>query len=317
MKVYDTKEIRNIALIGHGASGKTTFAEAALHTIGLTGRMGKIEDGNTKSDFLEDEIARQISIGNALLQGVWNEKKLNIIDTPGYADFVGEVICALRAVDVAVIFVDAVNGLEVGTETAWELCEKYDKPRFFVVNRAGKEHAKAEEVLAAIQGRFGIHAIPVQIMVNPGVGLDKIVDIVSMKQYSYALNGNGKGKITDIPDNLLSKAEEYHEKLIEAAAESDDTLMEKFFESGLTAEEIAGGIKRSIINKTLYPIVFTDAYTNVGIDLFMNLVADSAPSPADIPAIKAQKGSGTIDLVSSKDAPLSMLVFKTDRKSVV
>ncbi len=311
MKVYDTKEIRNIALIGHGASGKTTFSEAALNTIGLTGRMGNIEDGNTKSDFLEDEIARQISIGNALLQGVWNDKKLNIIDTPGYADFVGEVICALRAVDVAVIFVDAVNGLEVGTETAWELCEKYDKPRFFVVNRAGKEHAKAEEVLAAIQERFGIHAIPVQIMVNPGVGLDKIVDIVSMKQYSYALNGNGKGKITDIPDNLQSKADEFHEKLIEAAAESDDTLMEKFFESGLTAEEIADGIKRSIINKTLYPIIFTDAYTNVGIDLFMNLVADSAPSPADMPAIKAQKGSGTIELVPSKDAPLSMLVFKT------
>jgi len=311
VKVYDTKDIRNIALLGHGSTGKTTFTEAMLYTAGVTSRMGRIEDGNTKSDYLEDEISRQISINASLVQLEWNDCKMNVVDTPGYADFVGEVICGLRAVDVGVVFVDAVSGLEVGTETAWELCEKHDKPRFIVVNRAGKEHSKTEEVVKAIRERFGIHTLPIQIAVNPGVGFNRIIDIVTMKEYTYEVDGNGKGKEGDIPEELKSAAEELHEKLIEAAAESDDTLMEKYFESGLTPEEVASGVKQAILNKTLFPIVLTDAYTNVGVDLFMNLLKGSAPSPADTPAVVAGKGGEDMELRPSNDAPLGMLVFKT------
>lgn len=311
MKVYDTKDIRNIALLGHGSAGKTTLSEAIAHTAGITSRMGRIEDNNTKSDYLEDEISRQISISTSLLQIEWQDNKLNIIDTPGYADFVGEVISGLRAADAAAILIDAVTGLEVGTETSWEICEKNEKPCFIVINRSGKEHAKTEEVLKSIQERFGIKALPIQIPVNSGVGFNSIVDIVTMKEYTYKIDRNGKGTVGDISENNSAAAEELHEKLIEAAAESDDSLMEKFFESGLTPEEISSGVKQAIINRTLFPIIFTDAYTNVGVDLFMNLLIGNAPSPADMPAVTGKKSGSEIELTPSGDAPLSMLVFKT------
>ncbi|MBT4482575.1 MAG: elongation factor G, partial [Candidatus Latescibacteria bacterium] len=311
MKTYGTKDIRNISLIGHSASGKSSLAEAMIYTSGVTNRMGKVEDGNMKSDYLEDEISRQISIGTSLLQIEWEEKKLNIVDTPGYADFVGEVISGLRAVDAAVLLVDAVSGLEVGTETSAELCKKYDKPVFIIINRIGKEHADLDKVVNSLKNRFGIKALPIQIPVNPGIGFNKIVDIVSMKEYTYDIDGKGKGKTGDITGDLGSKAEEMHEKLIEAAAESDDTLMEKYFESGLTPEEIGTGLKKAIQNRTLFPVLFTDALTNVGVDLLMKLLAGSAPSPADIPDIVGKKGKTEIELKASDDAPLSMLVFKT------
>ena len=310
MKVFETKDIRNIALLGHGASGKTTLTEAMLYTSGAINRMGRIEDGNMKTDYLDDEISRQISINAALVQTEWQGRKLNVMDTPGYADFVGEVIGSLRATDFSVVVVDAVTGLEVGTETAWELNDKMDKPRMIVVNRSGKEHSKAIDVLNAIQQRFGMKALPIQIPVNPGVGFNRIVDIISMKESAYQIDGNGKGTVADISGNLKDEADELHEKLIEAAAESDDTLMEKFFDSGLTTEEVSGGIKKAILERTLIPIVFTDAYTNVGVDLLMKLLVESAPAPSDMSPVKAKRTSGEISLAPSVDSPLAMLVFK-------
>ncbi|HUT62332.1 MAG TPA: GTP-binding protein, partial [Anaerolineae bacterium] len=202
MKVYDAKNIRNIALLGHGAAGKTTLAEAALYTSGAIGRMGKIENGNTKSDYLEDETNRQISISTSLMQFEWGQCKINLIDTPGYADFVGEVICGISAIDSVMILVDAVTGLEVGTETSWGICEKNKTPRILVINRTGKEHAATDDVLKSIQERFGIRALPIQIPVNPGIGFNKIVDFVSMKEYTYDVDGNGKGKAGDISDDM-------------------------------------------------------------------------------------------------------------------
>jgi elongation factor G len=311
VKAYDTQSIRNFALLGHGTSGKTTITEAILHTTGATNRMGLVEDGNTHSDFLDDEISRQISIGTTLIQAEWNDSKLNVVDTPGYADFVGEVICGIRVADTAGIVVDAISGPEVGTETAWSLCEERDKPRFFIINRTGKEHADALKVLDAITERFGIRALPIQIPVNPGESFNKIVDIISMKEYTYDLNGSGIGKVTDISDDLKDEAEELHEKLIEAAAESDDSLMEKFFESGLTPEEVRKGVKAAIVNRSLYPVFFTDALSNVGVDLLMNHLVDSGPSPADMPPIKAENGDEIIELAPTADAPLGILVFKT------
>ena len=207
MKVYDTRAIRNIALVGHGASGKTTLSEAILYNTGVTKRMGRIEDGNTKSDYIEDEISRQISISNSLLQTEWQNCKLNIVDTPGYADFVGEVISGIKAIDTVVICVDAIAGLEVGTETAWELCDTYDKPRMIVVTRSGKEHSKASEIMKSIQERFGIKALPVQIPGNPGVGFNRIIDIISMKEYTYKIDGNGKGSASDISGDFTSSAD--------------------------------------------------------------------------------------------------------------
>ncbi|MFC1606661.1 elongation factor G [Candidatus Latescibacterota bacterium] len=312
MKVYESKDIRNIALLGHAASGKTTHAEALLYTSGAIGRMGKIENGNMKSDYLEDEISRQISISTSLLQLEWNDTKINVIDTPGYADFIGEVICGLVAADTALIHIDAAHGLEVGTELSWDLCEKSDVPRVMVVSRSGKEKVKVDEVLKAINERFGIRALPVQIPVNPGEGFNRIVDIISMKEYTYELDGNGKGKVSDISDEYKDSADEYHEKLIEAAAESDDSLLEKFFESGLTPEEVADGIKKAIKERSLYPIVFVDGYTNVGADLVLNLVKDVAPSPVEMETkIGKKSGDEDIELLASNDAPLSIQVFKT------
>ena len=311
MKVYETKNIRNVALIGHGSSGKTTLAEAIAFSVGTVGRMGTIEDKNTKSDYLPDELDHQISISTSLLQFEWDGVKINVVDVPGFADFVGEVICGIRAVDASAIFIDALTGLDIGTETAWELSEKHEKPSFFVVNRSGKEHAKVADVVGEMQKRFGIKALPIQIPVNPGEGFNTIIDIITMKQYTYELHGKGKGAASDIPDTLAAQSEELHEKMIEAAAESDDALMEKFFDSGLTPEEVAAGVKQAIINRTLVPIIFTDAATNVGVDLFLDMLKNSAPSPADMPPATAKKGGDTIELKPSNDAPMSMLVFKT------
>lgn len=311
MKVFETKAIRNIVLTGHGASGKSTLTESVLYTTGIINRMGKIEDGNTKSDYIEDEIARQISISNALIQTEWQNTKINIIDTPGYADFVGEVISGLRAADTSVICVDAITGLEVGTETAWELSDQREKPRMIVITRAGKEHSKAADVLASIQERFGRKALPVQIAVNPGVGLNKIIDIVSMKEYTYDLDGNGKGKVSDISGDYADEAESLHEQLIEAAAESDDSLMEKFFEEGLTPEEIISGVRKAIVTRSLIPILFTDAYTNVGTDLMLKLIAECAPSPSELPPVVVKEGDNDIELVCSNDSDLAVLIFKT------
>ncbi|MDP2984101.1 MAG: elongation factor G [Candidatus Latescibacter sp.] len=311
MKVYDTRDIRNVVFLGHGASGKTTMTEAILFTSGATPRMGKIDEGNTKSDYLEDEIARKISISASIVQTEWQGRKLNIIDTPGYADFVGEVICGMRGADCAVITVDALTGLEIGTETVWDLCENRKKPLVILVNRAGKEHSKAIDVLKAIQDRFGNKALPIQIPVNPGPGFNRIVDIVSMKEYIYQVDGNGQGTAGEISANLKSDAEELHEKMIEAAAESDDTLMEKYFEAGLTPEEIGGGIKKAIQDRTLFPVLFADAFTAVGVDLVMKLIADSMPSPAEMPGIKARKTGGEIELKPSNGSPLAIQVFKT------
>ena len=312
MKVYDTKDIRNIALLGHSASGKTTLAEAILFTAGAINRMGKIENGNTKSDYLDDEISRQISISTSLMQLEWQNAKINVIDTPGYADFVGEVICAVSAADAGILVIDALVGLEVGTETAWGLCEDKELPRIIVVNRTGKENVKIDVVLNAIHDRFGIKALPVQIPVNPGVGFNRIVDIITMKEYTYDIDGKGIGITGDISDTQKATAEEYHEKLIEAAAESDDSLMEKYFESGLSPEEISSGIKKAILNRTLFPVVFTDGHSNVGADLLLNLVKDSTPSPADMRSVMSKKsGGGEVELLPSNDAPLAIQIFKT------
>ena len=179
------------------------------------------------------------------------------------------------------------------------------------INRAGKEHSKTDEVLNAVQERFGIKALPVQIAVNHGPGFNRIVDIISMKEYTYEISGKDQGKVSDIGDDVKDMAEELHEKLIEAAAESDDTLMEKFFDTGLTPEEVTGGVKKAILEQSLYPVIFSDAYTNVGVDLFMNLLIGSAPSPADMPSVVADKNGQEIELKPSVDAPLGMLVFKT------
>jgi len=312
VKVYDAKNIRNIALLGHGAAGKTTLAEAAIFTSGAIGRMGKIENGTTKSDYLEDETTRQISISTSLMQFEWEQCKINLIDTPGYADFVGEVICGISAADSVMILIDAVTGLEVGTETSWEICEKNKIPRILVINRTGKEHAATDDVLKSIQDRFGIRALPIQIPGNSGVGFNKIVDFVSMKEYTYDVDGNGKGKAGDISDDMKSTAEEYHEKLIEAAAESDDSLLEKFFESGLTPEEVSRGVKKAILERKLYPVIFTDGFSNVGTDLMLNLINESMPSPSDKSNYTGKRSSGDdIELQPSNDAPLVMRIFKT------
>lgn len=308
MKVYETKAIRNFAVLGNGASGKTSFSEAVLFSTGAVGRIGKIEDGNTKSDYTEDEIARKTSITTSLLQSEWNGFKINMLDTPGYSDFIGETICALRAADFCVIIIDALSGIEIGTENAWELVEKSQKPTIFVVNRVGKEHAKAEAVLASIQQRFGIKAVPVQIPVNPGVGFNSLVDLISMKQYTYK---DGKGTISELSEDIASKAAELHEKLVEGAAESDDTLMEKFFDTGLTHEEFSLGIKEGILNKSLIPILFADAYTNVGTDLFLKFITDSAPSPSDVKPPMAKKSGAEIEIKTSNDEHLVLQVFKT------
>ena len=208
MKEYTPDLIRNIALIGHGNAGKTSFAEALLYASGMTNRLGKVEDSNTTSDFQPDEIERKISISASLLHCEWKGIKLNIIDTPGYSDFTGEVKCGLKVTDTALVFLKAVEGLEVGTEIVWEYTKEYKNGSIFIINKLDNENADYEKTVNAAKERFGNDVFPIQFPVKQGLGFEEIVDVLRMKSFKYARDGKGKYAEIDIPANLKSKADE-------------------------------------------------------------------------------------------------------------
>ena len=314
MKEYQTEEIRNISFAGHGSTGKTTLSEAVIYTTGTFNRQGEVEKGTTHSDYNEDEIARKISISTSLLHGDWKGTKINLIDTPGYDDFNGEVLSGLRASDTTLILIDAIAGVEVGTETVWEFTGNYDQARAFFINRTGKEHANYDSVLRKLKDRFGHQVIPVLLPINPGPGFNGVVDIVTMKAYTYEPGGKGKGKEIAIPDELKDRVDELREKVIEAAAESDDLLMEKYFEGEeLSGEEIIAGLREAMLAKTFYPVFCGDALENVGADRLLDHIVGFFPTPASISPIKAKRASGDeeIDVPVAIDSNTTLLIFKT------
>ncbi|MFQ5771921.1 MAG: GTP-binding protein, partial [bacterium] len=225
MKEFNSINIRNCAIIGHATVGKTILSDAMLYTAGEINRLGSIEDGSTTSDYNADEIERNISINMSLLHCSWKNCKINILDTPGYSDFIGEVKGTLRVAELGMVVLNAVAGVEVGTESVWKIADEYHKSRLIFINRLDKEHANFNQALATAQERFGNKVLVFQIPLHPGEDFESFIDILKMVLVKYETNGSGKHSTSDIPEDIKAQAEELREKIIEMAAENDDQLL--------------------------------------------------------------------------------------------
>ena len=306
-----TKDIRNIALVGHSATGKTLLADAFLLNAGTINRLGSIQEGTTTSDYSQEEIDRQISLRASLMHVIQNGVKLNILDTPGYMDFSGELAAVSYVADAAVLTVDATsNGIEVGTELAWEALEKNNVSPFFAVSMLDKEHTHFDEVVSTLQNRFGDRVFPTQFPINEGPAFHSIVDVLKKKMLSF----DDKGNYTedDIPSEYQGQVGELFEKLVELVAESDDALLEKYFEEGeLSEEEIAKGLKSAIASRTLYPLVCVSSTKNIGVTRLAEVLAELAPAPAA--EIKAKNAGSSDEIVVKVDAaePTSLFIYKS------
>ena len=278
MKVFTTDKIKNIGVVAHGGAGKTSLTEAMLFNAGATNRLGRVDDGNTVADYHPEEIKRKITINTALAPLIWNDYKLNILDTPGYSDFIGDVKSALRVIDSLIITVCAVSGVEVQTEILWDSAVEQNLPRFIYINKMDRENANFDRVLNQINDHFDGLITPFQLPIGSENNFKGIVDLVSLKALFY--EENGKAKESDIPSELEDLAHEYHEKLIEAAAEGDDELLMKYLEGEeLSVEEIHLGLQKGVKENKIIPVFCGSALNNIGITAFLDNLVEYAPGP--------------------------------------
>ncbi len=311
MKDYKTENLRNVGLFGHGGSGKTTITEAMLFNTGVLDRFGKVEDGTTATDFDPEEIKRKISISAATAPCEWKENRINVIDTPGYFDFVGEVVASLKVVDGVVVAVDSIGGVEVGAEKAWDLIAEGKKAGMFFVNKLDRENASFSKVVEQLREVFGNKVIPFTLPIGVEAGFKGVVDIIDMKAKIREGNKTVDG---DIPADLKDEIEEYRNMIIEAAAQTDEGLMEKFFGGEeLTNEEIVKGLRLGVINGDVVPVLCGAASKNIGIDLLMDMVLNYMPSPSDAAASEALnvKSGQKVKVAVDMNAPFSAQVYKT------
>ncbi len=307
MKEYTTEFIRNIALVAHGSAGKTMMAEAFLHFSGATTRLGKIDDGTTTSDYDEEEIRRKISLYTTLIPVEYRDFKINVLDAPGFTDFVGEVVSALSVSDGALILVDSVAGMEVGTEVAWRYADEFNLPRLVVVNKLDRENANFAKALSTVKSFSGTRLVKLQIPIGEKHDFKGVVDLLSMKAYM----GDGK-TVTDIPADVKPAADEARNQLVEAAAEGEDALLEKYLESGeLTQDELLRGLKSIVRNGNYIPVLCAAGGHEIGIAPLLNAVVDLMPSPAERAAITVQGKSGEEKLTVSDTGPVALYVWKT------
>ena len=308
MKEYTTEKIRNIALVSHSSAGKTMLAEALLHFTGATTRLGSIKDGSTVSDFEEEEIRRGLSLSTALIPVEYQDHKINLLDTPGYTDFVGEVISALYVADGAVVLVDAVAGIEVGTEVAWSYADKFGRPRFLLINKMDRDNANFQKMLTQAQETFDARFIPVQLPWGEGEAFQGVIDLLTMKAYA----GAGT-EAQDIPAELADAAEEARMALVEAAAEGDDSLLEKYLEGEeLTADEVVRGLKAVVMSGDYVPVFVAAGEKEIGLAPLLEAMIALMPSPAEAPALPAENAKGEpVELTADDSGPLAAYVWKT------
>ena len=306
---YDTKNLRNVALLGHPGSGKTSFTECMLFEAGDIKRIGSIEERNTQSDYTNLEKERGNSIFASLTHAEWKDSKINILDTPGFDDFIGEVVSALKVADTGLMVLNAQNGVEVGTELIWDHVVRYETPCLFIINQMDSEKADYEATLQQAQDRFGEKVIPVQYPIEGGVGFNKIVDALRMVMYVFP-DGGGKPEKLPIPESEIQRAQEMHNVLVEAAAENDEGLMERFFEEGtLTEEELTEGLRIAIAHQDIFPVFISAATRNMGSGRIMGFINDVCPSPADRPDAKLLDSDQK--LACDSDAETTVLIYKT------
>jgi elongation factor G len=307
MKEYTTENLRNVVMLGHGSSGKTSLTEAMLYVSGEINRLGRVEDGTTVADYDEEEIRRNISLSLALVPVEWKKCKVNILDTPGYTDFIGEVVSAARVADLAMILVDAVSGVEVGTELAWKYANQYDLPRMVVINKMDRENANFPQALQALRDTYDVNFFPLQLPIGSQSEFAGVVDLVQMKAFM-----GPDGDVTEIPDDLVAEAEDARIQLVEAAAEGDDELIMKYLEGEeLTPEEIQQGLKAAMLNGTAVPILAASSTQVLGIRTLLNAITAYGPSPDERGPVIAEGPAGEEEIEPNELAPLAALVFKT------
>ena len=307
-----TQKIRNIALIGHGGAGKTSLAEVLLYNSGVINRIGRVEDGNTAMDFEPEELKRQNSISSSFHQFTYNQCKVNLIDTPGDQNFVSDTRLSMQAADAAVVVIDAIDGVKVQTEQAWEFADEFGMPRLIFINKVDRERADFQRVFEDAREIFSIKPILLQLPIGKEDDFKGVVDLLEKKAYVY--DGSGKKKAADIPADMKDAVESEHEALIENIAEANDALVEKYLEGEtLTREELAGALKKGIMERLFVPVVCGSATKNIGIDLLSGLIADALPSPIDMPAKKGVEPDTENEVTrpAEPDAPFSALVVKT------
>jgi elongation factor G len=309
VKEYATDRIRNVGLVGHAAAGKTALAEAMLFAAGEISRMGSVDEGTTVSDYHRDEIERKNSITASVLHCNWKDYKINIIDMPGYSDFVGEVRAGMRAVDMALVVLNAQTGVEVGSETAWQTAIEYKLPRLLFVNRLDKENVDFDKVLNSAH-RLGDGVFPMMFPVSA----NEVIDLLRMKMVSF--DAAGKISLADIPAKWQGQANEWREKLIERAAESDDKLMEKFFEAGeLSDDEVMQGVRQGLSQASLVPLLCGVAPKLFGIQALLDFICEYGPAPDFRGEIEGRSaGKQSLKRRTTDDAQLAALAFKISPK---
>lgn len=312
MKLYDGNDIRNVALIGHLNSGKTSLAAAMAYTSGLTNRLTRVDEGNTLTDFDEEEIARKITISSAVLALEWKKTKLNLIDTPGFNIFTNEVRQALIAAEAALVVVDGVAGVEVQTEKTWSIAEEYGLARAFVINKLDRERADFDRALESIHANFGRHAVPIHLPIGKERDFKGIIDLITMKAYLYTPNGDGKAQEIEIPADMAEAAQQAHEVLVEAVAEGEDQLMEEFFETGtLPAEHIRDGLLEEMREGKVFPVLCASALTNVGTTQLLDFLTEYMPAPTKHAPVKATQNGQPVERRITAEGPTTLFVFKT------
>jgi elongation factor G len=311
MRVYDASGLRNLALVGHSGSGKTQLASAVLYDAQMVNRFGQVDDGTTVTDFDEEEIARKHTLSSSLAYAEWNKFKINLIDTPGVANFLSDARAALRVADAAVVVVDAVAGVMVSTEKVWAVAEELKLPRLVVVNRLDRDRASLSRTLDSLREACSRTCIPIQLPIGEEKSFRGIVDLVAMRAYTFQTDGSGKFTEGDVPADLAGAATTAREALIEMVAEADEALMETFFEAGtLTQEQLVAGLRAATLAGRVFPVLCTSATANVGVPQLLDAAIAYLPAPTERP-VRALNGSEEIARTPSERDPLGIFVWKT------
>jgi len=312
MKVYDAASIRNVAVVGHGGSGKTQLISALLFASGMVNRLGKVDEGNTVTDYDEEEIARKHTLAASLAYVEWNKSKINLIDTPGFGNFFSDARAAMRVSEGALLVVDAVAGVEVQTEKAWNSAEELELPRIVALNRLDRERASLERSLESLRQSCGRSVIPIQLPIGEEKNFKGVVDLVAMKAYTFATDGSGKMTEGAIPGDMNDAATAAREALVEMVAEADEQLMEKFFDAGtLTQEELVNGLKQAVQRAKIFPLVCTSGMDNLGIQPLLDAIVAYVPSPVDRPFKAVDSAGAAVEGKADEKAPYGAFVWKT------
>ena len=311
MNNYTHSNLRNVALVGHASSGKTMLGECMLACSGNINRLGSVIEGTTASDYHKAEQDRQFSIHTSLLHAEWLENRFNIIDTPGYLDFIAESRAALKVADLALIVVHATHGIEIGTSKVWEYAEEFGLAKMVVVNGIDTENAQYQPILEELETTFGKRFFPVNIPTNPGPGFNEALDVIRKSKLTYKSDGSGQYDEAKVSGAEAEEVEQLHTQLIELVAESDDTLLEKFFDAGITEEELRGGLHQAFQSQIFIPVFFTSSETNIGVARLMDFISKYASSPDDHKETIAKNGDDEEVTISLDDNEAVAFVFKT------